>query len=243
MTRGKPKQLAAICSMCGSMFERGNNHHRLCLECGSRGARQSRSYQAQASRGLSTNDASIRNWIGPSDRNMQSSGWAVCFDFPFSIVASKNFMYGRGNANVYKKKQTQEYLNALSLKVREQTRGLKVCQNKVWLDLFVQKPTHRSDAINVIDGVCDAIKVGLGIDDNWFCIRQLDWEIAKRDPSIFITISQPDTLDVKACVHCGRLRPLDEFTKDSRSQFGKGKSCLECRGVRVTIKPAEGKAA
>lgn len=112
--------------------------------------------------------------------------------------------------------------------------GLKdrhVAHNKVWIDILVQKPNHRGDAINVVDLVCDAVKDAVPVDDRWFCIRRLDWEIVKDDPQLIIGIGQETTEDAQVCSFCGQIKPLDAFNKDKRQSLGVGHECRECRSA------------
>ena len=64
----------------------------------------------------------------------------------------------------------------------------KIVQAKLWLDIFVQKPDNRGDAVNVVDLVCDAVKAAIGLDDRWYSIRRLDWQITKADPMLYVGI-------------------------------------------------------
>ena len=108
-------------------------------------------------------------------------------------------------------------------RLREATKGIMVYRNKVWIDIFVQKPDHRGDAINFLDLIADAIKEAIGIDDRWFSIRRIDWQIVKEKPRIFIGIGQDeqDLFDAKICSYCGRILPEKCFGKSKRE-------CREC---------------
>lgn len=113
-------------------------------------------------------------------------------------------------------------------------------QNRVWLDILVQKPNQRGDAVNFVDLICDAAKSAIGIDDRWFSIRRLDWQIVKDDPKIYIGIGQEDVPAVQACSSCGRLLPFSEFHKNTRLQNGVSRNCKECSSARVKS-PRRGK--
>jgi uncharacterized Zn-finger protein len=107
--------------------------------------------------------------------------------------------------------------------------GKKIYRNKVWIDIFVQKPDHRGDAINFVDLIADAIKVAIGIDDRWFSIRRVDWQIVKENPRIFIGIGQQDLFDSKICSYCGRILPEKNFSKS-------GRECRECTSQKKFMK-------
>jgi len=60
---------------------------------------------------------------------------------------------------------------------------------KVYVDIVVFKPNHKSDAINMIDGVCDAIKEVIPVDDRYYGVW-CDWEIDKENPRLEIRVWQ-----------------------------------------------------
>lgn len=105
----------------------------------------------------------------------------------------------------------------------------RIVHNKVWIDIMVQKPDHRGDAVNVIDLVCDALKVAIGVDDRWFCIRRLDWEVVRTDPQLFIGIGQDSCQDCQVCSYCGQIKELSEFHVSKHSHLGVGRVCRRCR--------------
>lgn len=162
------------------------------------------------------------------------TGWTVSFKVPFTQAASKNHVWslGKGSGHVFKRAQTRTFEDLLIAKTREACRDVTVHQNKIWIEIFVQKPHHRGDAINVVDVVCDGLKKGLGVDDRWFCLRGVDWEIAKENPQIFVTVRQSQEFDAQACSHCGRILSLDHFKKKRTARLGVDRVCGGCRGVR-----------
>ncbi len=91
----------------------------------------------------------------------------------------------------------------------------------------------RGDAVNVVDLVCDAVKDAIGLDDRWFSIKRLDWEIAKVNPQLIVGLAQPDQFDAQACSHCGRVRPFGDFHKHKGNKNGIGRVCSDCRRLRV----------
>ena len=101
--------------------------------------------------------------------------------------------------------------------------------NKVWLDVLVQKPNHKGDAVNVLDLVCDAIKEAIGVDDRWFAIRRLDWEIVKDNPRLVLGVSQDSDVDSQLCSYCGQIKPFAAFNRSRHSRLGVGRECVDCR--------------
>jgi hypothetical protein len=62
-------------------------------------------------------------------------------------------------------------------------------KTKTWIDVVVQKHNNRSDAHNCIDTLFDGIRDGLGVDDRWFAIGLLDWEVEPMNPNIYVQVS------------------------------------------------------
>lgn len=165
-------------------------------------------------------------WFDPEAPNL---AWMVRLAAPFTYATSKNHIYAlRRSGHVALRRESAHAKAAISQRIREAFRGRRVAHNKVWIDLLVQKPDHRGDAINVVDLVCDAIKDAIGVDDRWFCIRRLDWEIAKSDPMLYIGIGQESEHDAQVCSHCGVIKPLIAFTRRAKSKLGVGRACREC---------------
>lgn len=112
---------------------------------------------------------------------------------PHDVKISKNRAFGVMNGRIYStgsKKKILQNIERITLKAVSEA-GVQFAKEKIWLKIHVEKPHHRSDAINVIDTLCDGIKKGLGVDDKWFCISNLDWSIVKdRMPMITVEISQ-----------------------------------------------------
>lgn len=158
--------------------------------------------------------------------------WSVTFSTPYSLNASKNRRLSNSGVGIhFLRKEVREYQNDLIHEVRIAMADVQVKQAKVWISLFVQKENHRSDAINVVDTICDAIKNAIGIDDRWYCLDRVDWEIKKEDPRIYIRIAQEVDEDMIACSHCGSVLPATDFTKRRGGPFGRSRVCSPC--VRV----------
>jgi hypothetical protein len=235
------------CAACNKTTVKRSGMQKYCRPCsearsaerakGRGGARRAQDSKF-IERGLAISKAASRTSLVDDEAFDAGDGWVVKFKIPFSGAASKNHVWslGKGGGHVFKRMESRSYQDVIAYQVKQATRGLPVCNNKIWIDLFVQKPHHKGDAINVIDVVCDGLKVGLGIDDRWFCIRKVDWEIAKNDPQIFVSVYQPDAFEARACSHCGRVLSLDNFGANKTATSGVGRVCRECRNAR---KPKE----
>ena len=156
--------------------------------------------------------------------------WMVKIAVPFTYAFSKNHIYaGRGIGHVFLRKETRANQDSITLLLREALRDVEIKHNKLWIELLVQKPNQRGDAINVLDVICDGIKKATGIDDRWYSVRRIDWEIKKTDPQIFIGIGQERCEDSIICSDCGALKPLDQFKKNkSTPHVGVTRRCKQC---------------
>lgn len=156
--------------------------------------------------------------------------WQVRVAIPFSYAASKNHIYAlRRAGHVALRRESRAIRNEIVHAIRNSLRQRRVAHNKLWIDILVQKPNHRGDAVNVIDLVCDALTSAVGVDDRWFCIRRLDWEIVKENPTLFIGVGQDSDLDCQVCSYCGQIKELKEFNANKRNRLGVGRECKQCR--------------
>lgn len=155
--------------------------------------------------------------------------WVRKVCVPFSYAVSKNHAYSvnAGGAR-FLRRETKGVRKAIAEAVWAATRDVKPVQAKLWIDIIVQKPNHRGDAVNVVDIVCDAIKDALPVDDRWYAIRRLDWQIVKNSPDFLIGIGQEATEDMRVCSYCGRVLPLCEFVKNRGMAGGRSRSCMDC---------------
>lgn len=156
--------------------------------------------------------------------------WTVRVRFPFSYAMSKNAVWSMagGGGHVFHRKNARSQRDALTLQIRRALGKIKPVEAKVYLDILVQKSNHRGDAINVVDLVCDAVKDAIGVDDRWFCIRGLDWEISKADPVVIVGISQRDTEHMRPCSSCGRIQPLSAYRPNKHTRMGITRDCKDC---------------
>lgn len=158
--------------------------------------------------------------------------WSVMFSLPFSLNVSKNRRWSNnGRGGKFLSQGVRDYQDQIIAATSEALKGVSVKQNKLWVSFFVEKPNNRIDAVNVVDTLCDAIKVAAGLDDRWFCIGLIDWAIKKNDPAIIIKISQEADHDVMCCSYCGELKALEHFTNRANRPLGKDRVCRPCRAV------------
>ena len=156
--------------------------------------------------------------------------WMVRAAVPFSYAASKNHIYAlRKTGHVALRREARQMRHAISSALRPGLHCMPIKHNKVWVDIFVQKPNHKGDAVNVVDLVCDAVKDAVGVDDRWFSIRRLDWEIVKDKPRLFVGVGQDSDVDCQICSYCGQIKPFSEFNRHKGNPLGIGRKCRECR--------------
>jgi len=240
----KPRNYGTInCQQCGKEVPKKSAMHKYCEECSQARDVETKAKWAKANplfrtaeqnkanrekeksrniaRGLANNKPTVENLSHFPEVDLM---WLAKIAIPFSYAASKNHLWATTNkGHVYRRTESNAVQNEIIIRLKSAVSGVKIYRNKIWLDIFVQKPDHRGDAINVLDIVADAVKEAIGIDDRWFSIRRVDWQIVKQNPRIFIGIGQDeqDLFDAKLCSYCGRILPEDKFSKT-------GRECREC---------------
>lgn len=73
-------------------------------------------------------------------------------------------------------------------RVRQKT-GEEFKPHKIYVDIMVYRPDMRTDPVNFVDMICDAVKRGIGIDDNIYA-GKWDWELVDPPGEIVITVRQ-----------------------------------------------------
>lgn len=158
--------------------------------------------------------------------------WLTRTSVPFSWRGSKNAVWSTNSrGHVYARREANDVRKAIAFAVARAVKGQRIAHNKLWVDLLIQKTSHKGDAINFVDLVCDGIKDALPLDDRWYAIRRLDWQIVKIDPRIFIGIGQESDEDMNACSACGRIQPLTAYGKKTGARLGVERTCKECRAA------------
>ena len=112
-------------------------------------------------------------------------------ELPYMPELGKNQMKGfRKGGGYYVQQGYKDAVQAIVSLLVMKGKGIKWKQDKVWVEIFLQKSRPNSDVANFIDGIYDAIKIGIGVDDCWFAGKQ-DFEYDKEiEPYIIITITQ-----------------------------------------------------
>lgn len=156
--------------------------------------------------------------------------WMARVAVPFSYAMSKNALYRMvPQGHVYLRREAQSKRDQIAAMIRAAISEHRVAHNKVWLDILVQKPNHKGDAVNVVDTVCDAVKRAIPVDDRWFCIRRLDWQVVKERPQLIIGVGQDSAEDCQVCSFCGVIKPFESFGRQRSSHLGVARVCKQCR--------------
>lgn len=244
------------CAGCGVTVSRTSAGQRYCSPCGDVASlkrkgewARKRSPQAQdprvnAARTLrrkelgalaSSKSAEAIGWDATAPLEL---AWSLRVSVPFSYGFSKNHVYSMTkHGHVFLAKRGKELRDGLVAALKAGARNQRVFQHKLWVDVLVQKPNHRGDAVNVLDMVCDAIKRAIPLDDRWYSVRRLDWQIVKSNPRLFVGISQEEVEeDHRVCSICGLVGPVSSFGKSSVKH--KRRECPGCRSaVRRNMHP------
>lgn len=113
----------------------------------------------------------------------------IC-EFPFDINLSKNNTRAFARGHYYIKPEARKCKENLVMALKVACRGHKFNEAKLWVNIMVYKPNNRIDAGNFVDTIFDAIQEVSGINDKWYSISQLDWELEKENPRIIIKLEQ-----------------------------------------------------
>lgn len=181
----------------------------------------------------------------PAESGEPDMAWIVRVAVPFSYRMSKNAIWASSpRGHTFLRKGARQARDLITMAVRAALRERRIAHNRLWLDIFVEKPNHRGDALNVIDLVADAVKDAAGLDDRWFSIRRMDWSVVTNgQPRIFIGIGQESDVDVLVCSYCGRVQPLDRFNKNKSGPLGRARVCRECSRAEDRVKRSERRRA
>lgn len=241
MIEASEKIIDHWCRMCGTHFQSQHPRHLYCERCSeSKDLKRKRLVATQTSI-LRRRDAGRDKGIEISKQNSRNLAeavvrpelaWLVRVTVPFSWVGSKNAIYTlRRKGHVALRREHSEYRTALILALKSALRGRAILQNKLWIDIFVEKSNHKGDAVNFVDTVCDAVKVATGLDDRWFSLRHVDWSICKHEPQLMVGVGQEDGEAVQPCSYCGRLLAFGAFTKATHNFSGISRVCRECKST------------
>jgi len=218
------------CQFCGRDFEA---QKRTALYC-SNNCRVKSYNQKRKEKGLKT-ARSIKSYRFIRDVNYEK---VIKIKMDYNNSFSKNVILGRGgySKRVYLKKQARLLRDEMYWLINIELKKNKIefVEDKIWLDIFVQRPDAGGiDAINVLDLIADGVQDAIKVDDKWFSVKCIDWEIKKENPKIFIEIGQAgDNIPKKICSYCGRILPKGNFNKNKSSIDGYNRICQDCIKIK-----------
>lgn len=116
----------------------------------------------------------------------------IQIEIPYTPEIGKNKMKGFAHGHYYTKPDYKRAVSDLAefVRIESYNKRMKWKKEKVWVNIWLQKPMLRCDVANLVDGIFDAVKVGIGIDDCYFSLVA-DWDYDKNiKPFIKIRIYQ-----------------------------------------------------
>lgn len=121
----------------------------------------------------------------------------IKIEFPLDWRLSKNELY----RNRYIPKTSQKLLDDIKILIETEAKKEKWEKKKTYIDIVVHKrrgKENKGDIVNLVDGICDAVKRGIHIDDYWFA-GSFDWFWSRNGKSnvIEISVSQDDRCEFK----------------------------------------------
>ena len=120
--------------------------------------------------------------------------WVVTV--PWTPGVLKNGRWRRSKTGIYLDPEAARWHHVATLVIRRATPALTLGRDeKLWLALSVTMPHRRSDAINVLDAVADAVQAATGINDRDYRVALLDGECDRRvAPVIRLALSTSEGL-------------------------------------------------
>jgi len=116
----------------------------------------------------------------------------IQLEIPYTPDLGKNKMKGFARGHYYTTKIYKDACKSLADLVWAESKGKGFKKDKIWVEIFLQKPRPNCDVQNFIDGISDAIQTGLEINDSYYAFK-CDWEYDKSiEPYIIITIIQDE---------------------------------------------------
>jgi hypothetical protein len=249
-TRKRANYGTMPCETCGAIIERRSHLQRYCTPCSNIAARKRGAKWANAN-GKRKYDETRTQYsavgsvlslaekldIASSTPAMPPMAWYRRVGVPFSWAGSKNHIFSNtSRGHIFMRDESRYMRSLITSEVMSATIDVPLVQNKLWIDIFAQKPRANGDAVNFVDLVCDAIKDGLDLDDRWYSIRSVDWQIAKHEPMLFIGLGQESSVNVQVCSSCGRLLTFDYFQRNKSLKHGIGRNCRDCMAVKSSSK-------
>lgn len=228
MIKTRKKVIRKInCKSCKVLFETNSNATEYCINCGGK-KRDAITKKAIRTKNKTRLSKKIKNGnvIWNQDFPLPDFDTVFTFSIPYIKYLSKNRMKAFAGGHYYLPEETRKAKEHIIYPIKNSK--IKFIQSKLYIELFIEKPKHQGDAINFIDTIADAIVQATGIDDRWYCIGRVDWQINKINPKIWITIKQDRRTQHQPCGNCGRILPFSSFGPSPARKNGIRNHCKEC---------------
>lgn len=233
-----------VCKQCGNEAPRTGPRQFFCKTCSAvrdvarkvaHSNKRGKQYGKEAHSRIAERGRQISAMAGPfSADDAVDLIWTRTAIIPFSWAGSKNHTFtSRFDGHTELRSEARRYKIELIEAMREALASQLIVTNKLWVDVLVEKPSHRGDAANLLDMICDAVKEAAGLDDRWFSIHRVDWRIVKQNPRLIVRVGQQSNENVQACSSCGRLLTLMHFHANKGTKNGVGRNCRDCSTARV----------
>jgi len=240
-----------ICVNCQKEYER-KNAREYCPECSKlikialsrkrnheydlRRGKQLKREKHQQRRAIAREE-SANNEITEYD---STQGHGIVVVVPFTRDFSKNKIMV-ANGRIIRLKKTNDAMALLRDEIAEINH--KFYQAKIWLDINIFQPDHMGDALNYVDTFADAIQNAIEINDRWYAIKNLNWQIDKANPRLVLRILQNAKEHHAICQFCGTEKPFSAFNEATQKRLnaqienGGGRSgqkiCLNCKAIKI----------
>ena len=115
---------------------------------------------------------------------------------PWTPGVLKNGRWRRSKTGIYLDPDAATWHHVATLIIRRAVPPLTLArEDKLWLALDVTMPHRRSDTINVLDAVADAVQAATGINDRHYRVALLDGECDRTvDPVIRLALATSEVL-------------------------------------------------
>ena len=130
-----------------------------------------------------------RPWPSPDGRAREASATIAVGDW-WSEWSKNGAWRKRRDGRVYLSTPARKARGRLARMLALAAGPVPWPAQKTWLAITVWLPSARADSVNAVDGICDAAKVAIKLDDRWFAIRWLDWAIDPAKPRITVVVTQ-----------------------------------------------------
>ena len=168
--------------------------------------------------------------------------WSEIISVPCDYGWSKNKMWvaRRGTYARRLSKEASMRKSALARSIKEtiHRKEIHVVNGPLWFSIHAELPNHKGDAINFVDLVADSIEEGTGLNDRWYSIRGVTWEVKPSFGLMHVSFGQDSDENVQVCGACGEVLPFHNFG-NGKNKFSLATTCREC--VKARRKKKEGR--